>query len=235
MDPFARQIEDRGYALERLVHDGKISRVYAVTKDGKRYVWKYPNPITRAEGGLDKFSQESRMMFYPGNFPFGERATMSRQDAKALERAKGIAGIAQHVETVELSVPFSFLFRAKASTGLYLVTAMGEDYGNLKKGNIVGVVREYLEGITLAQGDLIRGVRNQEILRQAVAELHAQGILDLDIAPRNVMITPAGEPVLFDFGTVRFNDEAQLKDEAHHYIWKDNADLEDVLRKYYRP
>lgn len=75
------------------------------------------------------------------------------------------------------------------------------------------VVMDFVEGQSLA-ARLRDGVlsapaamRLGVVLADALAYVHARGIVHRDVKPGNVIITPTGEPVLLDFGLARTHGE----------------------------
>jgi serine/threonine-protein kinase len=74
------------------------------------------------------------------------------------------------------------------------------------------LIMEYVSGGTLAQanpGDLDAESVARQLL-DAVAHIHAAGILHRDVKPSNVLIGPQGSPHLTDFGIARGEDTTGL-------------------------
>ncbi len=79
-----------------------------------------------------------------------------------------------------------------------------------KAMNTAYIVMEQVEGNTLEKlspaGTMMPRQEVEHLLRRllpALTELHSRGIVHRDIKPGNIMLNPAGEPVLIDFGAAR--------------------------------
>ena len=84
------------------------------------------------------------------------------------------------------------------------------------------IVMEYIEGPTLLKMWADRAAPADEIVRigievaAALADLHQQHVLHLDLKPANVMFRPTGEAVLIDFGLSRHEQLPDLLEEQFH-------------------
>lgn len=85
-----------------------------------------------------------------------------------------------------------------------------------QSGNQVLMVMEFVEGTTLdaliAQGELSPGLAidyTSQVL-DALAYAHGRGVIHRDIKPANMMIMPAGQVKLMDFGISRFKEDNRL-------------------------
>ena len=99
-------------------------------------------------------------------------------------------------------------------------------YDFLETGNEFFLVMEFVEGETLRQR-LTRPIQLQEFLHiagqcaEALVAAHDRGILHGDIKPENIMLTPAGQVKILDFGVAKQmlgagagNDDAVTIDRA---------------------
>lgn len=81
-----------------------------------------------------------------------------------------------------------------------------------QNGNIVCVIREYIEGVPLDQYVKEHSLTQEQIIRlcaslcDTLAYLHEQAppVIHRDIKPQNIIIRESGAPVLIDFDTARF-------------------------------
>jgi Tol biopolymer transport system component len=81
------------------------------------------------------------------------------------------------------------------------------------------ITMEHVEGCTLAERIGRRGLPLRETLQlgiqiaDALAQAHARGIVHRDLKPGNVMVTPAGEAKVLDFGLLKLV-ETDVSEEA---------------------
>lgn len=96
-----------------------------------------------------------------------------------------------------------------------------ESYQLFEENNGVYFLREYIEGIPLDRYVMKKGgMKEPELLETAVKicknveTFHCQKepLIHRDIKPENIVLTPSGEVVLIDFGTMRFYKETGQRD-----------------------
>ena len=96
-----------------------------------------------------------------------------------------------------------------------------EGYQLFEENNGVYFLREYIEGIPLDRYVMKKGgLKESELLETAVKicktveTFHCQKepLIHRDIKPENIVLTPSGEVVLIDFGTMRFYKETGQRD-----------------------
>ena len=84
------------------------------------------------------------------------------------------------------------------------------------------IVMEYIDGPTLLKMWADRVAPVDEIVQigievaAALADLHQQHVLHLDLKPANIMFRPTGEAVLIDFGLSRHEQLPDLLEEQFH-------------------
>ena len=82
-------------------------------------------------------------------------------------------------------------------------------YDVLERADGDYLILEFIEGETLRER-MSRGIARDEALRIALAiarvlvVAHGRGIVHRDLKPDNIMLTPAGEVKVLDFGLARF-------------------------------
>ena len=95
-------------------------------------------------------------------------------------------------------------------------------YDVLETGNEIFLVMEFVEGETLRQR-LTRPMQLQEFLHvacqcaEALASANERGLIHGDIKPENIMLTPAGQVKILDFGVAKqilHSDDDQTVDSA---------------------
>lgn len=78
-------------------------------------------------------------------------------------------------------------------------------------GRVSWIAMRLVEGRTLAEQDEPAPIEvtlaRFQVLAEALHTAHDAGVVHRDVKPANVMITPAGEAVLLDFGVARGDDE----------------------------
>jgi non-specific serine/threonine protein kinase/protein-serine/threonine kinase len=84
------------------------------------------------------------------------------------------------------------------------------------------IVMEYVEGPTLLKRYLDQVAPLTDVMRigiavaAALADLHEQHVLHLDLKPANILFRPTGEAVLIDFGLSRHEQLPDLLEEQFH-------------------
>ena len=132
---------------------------------------------------------------------YGENAI--RSEARLLERAAGVHGI----------------------------THLVENYGSV--GDYVAIRKEHFPGASLGMLKQIgRKIEDKGLMKKlcrTVEDLHSLGIVDLEIAPRNVVIHPFQEDLrLIEIasGKVRENMSENNFNKYRNQDWKDLENLE---------
>ena len=101
------------------------------------------------------------------------------------------------------------------------LTGIPNSYGLFEENEGVYFLREYIEGIPLDQYVMKKGgLKEPELLETAikicktVEVFHCQKepLVHRDIKPENIVLTPSGDAVLIDFGTMRFYKELGERD-----------------------
>ena len=95
-------------------------------------------------------------------------------------------------------------------------------FGVFEENNTAYMVMEFLEGHSLAQKITQKGsLSEKEVVdiagkvSDALAAVHAEGLIHRDIKPDNIMLTNDGRVVLIDFGTARsFASDKTVKHTA---------------------
>jgi tRNA A-37 threonylcarbamoyl transferase component Bud32 len=144
-------------------------------------------------------------------FSFPTRAKHVLKELTALEHAKGVDNITQLVEVVPLNPELANAPAIRSSSY-----------------NLLGIVKEYIPGQTLLEGARIVGVNNARLLQHTIQTLHASEMSGLDLAPKNIVITPNGIPYLMDLGTVDIQGEesgTRQSRDMHHF--------EQIMRRLY--
>ena len=106
-----------------------------------------------------------------------------------------------------------FLTEARAAARLsHPAIVVAHDVGRDAESGVLYLALEYLKGQTLADRLASSGpLPWREALRivgrvaEALAHAHAQGVIHRDIKPANIMLLPAGEPKILDFGVARLD------------------------------
>jgi serine/threonine protein kinase len=84
------------------------------------------------------------------------------------------------------------------------------------------IVMEYVAGPTAPRGSIGEALPLDEVITigahtaAALADLHQQHVLHLDLKPANILFRPTGEAVLIDFGLSRHEQLPDLLDEQFH-------------------
>ena len=95
-------------------------------------------------------------------------------------------------------------------------------FGVFEENNTATMVMEFLEGHSLAQRITQKGTLGEKEVvdiagkvGDALAAVHAEGLIHRDIKPDNIMLTNDGRVVLIDFGTARsFASDKTVKHTA---------------------
>ena len=136
----------------------------------------------------------------------GGMGEVYRADDTRLKRAVALKRIAPRVKADE-NYRQRFLREAQCASGLTSQNVAGV-YDVLEENGEIFLVMEYVEGETLRQR-LARPLGLEEFLgiaTQCVGALVAaqeRGIVHRDIKPENVMLTPAGQVKILDFGVAK--------------------------------
>lgn len=96
-----------------------------------------------------------------------------------------------------------------------------EGYQLFEENEGVYFLREYIEGIPLDQYVMKKGGLKESELQETAVKIcktveifHCQKepLVHRDIKPENIVLTPSGDAVLIDFGTMRFYKETGQRD-----------------------
>jgi transcriptional regulator with GAF, ATPase, and Fis domain/tetratricopeptide (TPR) repeat protein len=96
------------------------------------------------------------------------------------------------------------------------------DFGHLSATGEAWTARTWIEGVEL--GEWARDQDDESIadlvarLCPALAELHARGFVHADLKPENIIVSPAGEPHILDFGLARRGGEAGAAGGTLFYV-----------------
>ena len=138
------------------------------------------------------------------------------RENKVLERVDGLEGVSHKIAFYDrygsLLSPLKNLF-----------------LGYFRRDRLRGLLKEYIKGKQLYDGEKISGIKAQKFIEAIVRELHKQGIVNLQLLPQNVVITPATEPYIIDLGIAYFKDEISDK-KFKEFREKDLQDLESLCR-----
>ncbi len=131
------------------------------------------------------------------------------------ESGQAVALKIPHIQ-YESDVVFSERFRREQEVGQRLVHPNVVRILRPREPSRTYMVMEYVEGKSLRA--LIGKVplpteRALDIARQladALAYLHAEGVVHRDIKPENILVTASGQPKILDFGIALFESERRL-------------------------
>ena len=205
-----RYLKRKGYQIEKEISDGNFSRVLVVGKqdtDEKRII-KYPHPKIVLDG-LDIGNGSIEILL-------SSRIKHIEDEIEALDKVKGIDGIAQKIGAFELPFHWAYsvdnLLRYDLLQWFSLsepIEAVSFTISDLTEfityQRIPVIVKEYIKGRSMKYGDKITGEENQRVLINAVKALHGQGILWNDPHPKNIVLTSSGKPYIIDLGYVSIN------------------------------
>jgi eukaryotic-like serine/threonine-protein kinase len=94
------------------------------------------------------------------------------------------------------------------------------------------IIMHYVEGETLADLIRARSLTISEMVQlgrqiiSAIAEAHAHGIIHRDIKPKNIMVTPAGNVKVLDFGlakTIKKRQSAMVRADSSSHLSQVNV------------
>ncbi len=148
----------------------------------------------------------------------GGMGEVYRADDTRLKRPVALKRIAPRLQS-DPSYRQRFLREAQFASGLTDQHIAGV-YDVLEDNNEIFVVMEYVEGMTLRQR-LAEPLSIEQFLgiavqcAEALVAAHERGVVHHDIKPENVMLTPAGQVKILDFGVakqlLRAEDAATLE------------------------
>jgi serine/threonine protein kinase len=203
----------RGYHPIKRIADERFSRVYLVKNDSDYKILKFPTPQKTVWWDYDGYVP----------IPYHEKQKHLRNDAKALNEAKGMDGIAQIVDSFEICVPLSINIRYFIDNSLRHVR--NSEYSH--EDTSIAILKEFIEGKTMGNEDKILEKENQLFIRNAVLELHNRGIANLDLVTCNVIRATDGKPYIIDLGSALLYEEPSTSFKAIKS--KDMDDLEKLF------
>ena len=118
-----------------------------------------------------------------------------------------------------------FLFEAKSVAAFSDEDGIVDVLDYFQENNTAYIVMEYLEGETLKQHVIRKGVMQPDKIidlmlpvMKSLKAMHAKSIIHRDISPDNIMLTKGGKLKLMDFGSARYftNEERQLSIVLKH-------------------
>ncbi|MBI4259326.1 MAG: serine/threonine protein kinase, partial [Actinobacteria bacterium] len=154
-----------------------------------------------------------------GKLGEGGMATVFRGQDRVLGRTVAVKVLAPRFVNDQTFVE-RFRREAQAAARLNHPNVVGV-YDTGSDGNVHYIVMEYVEGRTLEQvlradGRLMpeRAVEIAEAVAAALSFAHREGLVHRDIKPANIMLTPAGEVKVMDFGIARATSGETLTQTA---------------------
>ena len=182
-----------GYRLERLLGRGGQAEVWEAVLEatGGRYALKLLSVEGKSQAELDRFEREAAVGSrrpHPGLIPVFAAGRDGPVHWIAMELVEGGRTLRDLIQSA----------REQDQRTIELEAGAPADVPGLFGGRSARRERYRRVAEFFAE------------LTEALAGLHATGILHRDLKPANVLVTPEGRPRLTDFGSVRVVDERTL-------------------------
>jgi serine/threonine protein kinase len=97
-----------------------------------------------------------------------------------------------------------------------------------QRKRLIIVIRSYLEGEILKDGDKIKGQESQSLFNKTIQGLHKKGIARLDFKYSNILIDSSGRPCFIDLGDSAFSDYVS-KSDFNNYCCGDLKNMESFF------